>query len=520
MFGFNRRVGVLQTIFAVVIGFGMSGSVQAKTDDAVFRYVITETGMATSFDPLDADSTNNLPVARMLYATPLESSTTNQLESQILESFNFDTKSRTIEWVVRKNLHFSDGTSLTPDDVAFAVARMAFARPKFPVISAIEGLEAWTKKPNALTSLPKGISVNGSKISIKFDQTVEHPLFRFCLELFSIIPKRCVDLSTNKVTCSTIPSSGRYTVSKREQSELHFVKHGQTTDQKSPSAIVFKYVKPADIGDQMTGFDQRTVIAGNELSFTAAQLAAIEKQLNTKFMPAARYAAIHINQNTGPFKDKACRKLFANVFRSAFADLFKTDSHEVSLFTKILPGYLSSEELRKSGPPSSESEKKCRDDLAKHKISWGFPEAEKDAKFFVALKAAFDRLGMKTVGVSFADRKEFADAFADGRVSFYYGGSGFWAHDPKGDVQMLFTPHLHKPLQHLSDDARLQELIRKLDTSPEPFRDLNQFIYADARLNIYTHVRRFFASKDKLLLTEVPFAITSPAPWQVFENRK
>lgn len=163
----------------------------------------------------------------------------------------------------------------------------------------------------------------------------------------------------------------------------------------------------------------------------------------------------------------------------------------------------------------------CRDALSKGKVAWGFPESEKDAKFFIALKTALERLGMKSDGgISFNDRKQFADAFADGRIAFYYGGSGFWALDPGGDVQMLFTPDLHKPLQHLSGDAQLQQLIRNLNANPESFRELNRFVYADARLNIYTHVRRFFASKNKNLLGEVPFAITSPAPWQVFEARK
>lgn len=520
MVGFNRRETFLSILMVLVIGFGMSDSAKGKTDESVFRYVITETAAATSLDPLDADSTNNLPVARMLYATPLESSGTNQLESQVLESFLFDAKTRTIEWVVRKDLKYSDGTPITPDDVAFAVLRMAKARPKFPVIEAIEGLEAWAEKPNALTTFPKGISIVENKISIKFDKDIDHPLFRFCLELFSIIPKRCVDIATNKLSCTTIPSSGRYILEKRDQAVLQFTKHAHTLDKKAPQRINFEYVKPSELADRLSNFDERTVIAGNELSFTAAQMSAVEKSLNTKFMPAARYASLHINHAVGPFKEKACRKLFADTFRSAYNEAFKEDSHEVSLFTKILPGYLSLQEINKA-PLSTGDEKTCRDTLSKSKVSWGYPESEKDAKFFVALKAAFERLGMKIdSGVSFADRKQFAEAFAEGRIAFYYGGSGFWALDPSGDVQMLFTPNLHKPLQHLSGDTRFRQLVDKLDSNPEAFRELNRFVYTDARLNIYTHVRRFFASKNKALLGEVPFAITSPAPWQVFEERK
>ena len=516
-----NRLNTVKTLLALVIGIGMGDFAQGKIEESAFRYVITETGAATSFDPLDADSTNNLQVARMLYATPLESSSANQLESLVLESFRFDAKTRTIEWLVRKDLRYSDGTAITTDDVAFAVLRMAYARPKFPVIKAIEGLEPWVAKTNALMSSPKGISVSGNKISIKFARDVDHPLFRFCLELFSIIPKRCVDLTTNKVTCSTVPSSGRYTLTKHAQTELQFTKHAHATDQHAPERINFEYLNPTELAGRLPTLDERTVVAGNELSFTAAQMSAVEKSLNTKFMPAARYASLHINQAVEPFKEKECRKLFADTFRRAFNDAFKEDSHEVSLFTKILPGYLSSQEIGKVPPLTVGDDKGCRDALSKSKISWGFPESERDAKFFVALKNALERLGIKSDGgISFTDRKQFAEAFADGRIAFYYGGSGFWALDPAGDVQMLFTPNLHKPLQHLSSDKRLQQLIGELGKNPESFRELNRFVYADARLNIYTHVRRFFASKNKSLLGEVPFAITSPAPWQVFEAGK
>ena len=37
-----------------------------------FTYIITGTGPAQSLDPLDADQTINLPIARMRYLTPVE----------------------------------------------------------------------------------------------------------------------------------------------------------------------------------------------------------------------------------------------------------------------------------------------------------------------------------------------------------------------------------------------------------------------------------------------------------------
>ena len=151
------------------------------------EYIITETDKHTSLDPLDADLTHNLPVARMIYATPLEIDASDSITSLVLESFNYDRTSKTITWVVKKGLKFSDGTSMTADDVAFSVTRMLHARPKFPVIENIDGVSEWLKGSAPLSAEPSGIKIDGQKITIKLTKDSPHPLFRFCLR-FTMLP--------------------------------------------------------------------------------------------------------------------------------------------------------------------------------------------------------------------------------------------------------------------------------------------------------------------------------------------
>ena len=152
-----------------------------KDDQREAEYVVTETGLPTSYDPLDADSTQNLSVMRMLYATPLEISLENELTSSILEDFRYVSDSQEIVWKVKEGLKYSDGKQLTADDVAFSVSRMAFTRPKFPVLENIVGLSEWINEQTPLKSYPKGIVVRGQTITIKLNKNLKHPLFRFCL---------------------------------------------------------------------------------------------------------------------------------------------------------------------------------------------------------------------------------------------------------------------------------------------------------------------------------------------------
>jgi hypothetical protein len=55
--------------------------------EGVFRYIITESERPYSLDPLLADIWDNLPVARMIYATPVEVNNDGSLSSKVLESF-------------------------------------------------------------------------------------------------------------------------------------------------------------------------------------------------------------------------------------------------------------------------------------------------------------------------------------------------------------------------------------------------------------------------------------------------
>lgn len=198
------------TLITLALAGFMAPETMAGVTEREYRYIITETAGPNSFDPLDGDNTINLPVIRMIYATPLETGNNNQLSSRILESFKYEASKREIEWKVKSGLKYEDGTSIDAEDVAFAVARMAYTRPKFPILESIKGLNEWLQTNSPLKTLPKGITVSGSVVKIQFATEVDHPLFRFCLELFSVIPRKCVDIATNKITCKNIPESGPY----------------------------------------------------------------------------------------------------------------------------------------------------------------------------------------------------------------------------------------------------------------------------------------------------------------------
>ena len=496
----------------------MSASALAESEQT-YTYVITETTGPTSLDPLDADSTNNLPVARMIYATPLEISDQNQLTSSILDSFEYDRAKAAIYWSVKSGLSFQDGTPITADDVAFAVARMAFARPKFPVIQHIRGVEDWAAEPGALSKLPSGISVDGKKISIRLKSNLEHPLFRFCLELFSVIPKRCVDVQTNKISCKEIPESGYYRLLSKTAESLMFERRKELRAKETlPRVVRFEYVPVSEVGGK--SFGERSVISGNELMYSRPVLKDLESRMVFRPTPASRFAGFLLHPQVKPFQDKNCRRYFSRLFRESYAEVAdKSQSLETSLFTKVLPGYLTASQLLNMSPKIPEpAAAKCRQALREATITWGYVRGEKSI-FHDVMKATLKKLGGKESSPFEAkDRKELISRFVDRELGVSPSSSGFWALDPAGDLKMLFTPSLHKMLQFVAADAQLQEMIEKAEKDPGQFGRINQYLYDEALINVYAHLRRFYAFPDKSGVADIPFAITSPAPWQVFRQ--
>lgn len=511
-----HRLIIVATLMVIMQNIGMAQD--------TFKYIITEANAPTSFDPLDADSTENLPAARMLYLTPLEISSKDALVSTVLESFKYDERHQRMTWVVRKGLTFSDGQLITPTDVAFGVARMAYKRPGFPVIEHIKGLTEWIKQPMALETFPVGIKVTGQKVEIEFARPVLHPLFRFCLELFSIIPKSSVDLKENKLKQPRPPSSGYYELVNQDASGWLFKKRANLTaihGEKAPPQILFQFKPSTDLVAFSREIDANTVAASNEGLFTPNELSEITRNTEMRSAPSSRYGGMYLNPNVAPFGKKECRQLFAHAFRTALeSEHYEGFQCESSIFTKIMPGYLKPTELAKGLPKFSNE---CREALKNATFQWGLVKGMRNFYFETAMRKAIAALGMEKVTYrELESKKEAYDLFFDGKIAVIFGASGFWPVDPAGDLQMLFTPNLHKALAFISHDEEFQRLIKKLQVEMDAkkrvalFETINRHLYDEALFNAYAHFRRFLITSKTHSLKDIPLAITSAAPWQVF----
>lgn len=488
---------------------------KASSDLTELTYIITETRGIDSFDPISADSTQNLPVMRMLYATPLESGDGNSLESSILSEFRYNSETRTIHFRVKPGLSFADGQKLTAEDVALAITRMAYFRPTFPVIKNIVGVAEWSERKQGIVSPPAGIVIQDDSIVIHLDRPHVNPLFRFCLELFSIIPKSCVDLTSGKLSCRQPAFSGYFRLADASLNETSFAirsEDGAPKLKQKISKVTFRYQTLEEACSRKLKIDE--VIAGSETEFLVSNCRNLVADKQIHWLPSARFLVLRFNPHHSLFLRREARQYFAERVRQVLRQDANSVDVQRGLFSRLLPGYLSSAEFPE---PDERFASSFKD--KEIVLPVGGPNIVSAASSAVIEVA--HQLGMRVETVEPSNQAESVAKFINGEFAVTVGGSGFWAQDPVGDLTMWFTKNLHKTMTFAWEDdgiySRLYELENELDpkqikTKMESF---NQYLYDQSIIAPIVHFRRLFISSSLAGDLLIPQAITSPAPWQL-----
>lgn len=494
---------------------------QQLSENAVFAPM---TSKLTSFDPLDADQYQNIWSMRMLHLTPIEVSVNNRLVSQVLSSFSYDPVNSQIKFDVRKDRTFSDGSRIEAEDIAFTIARMAFTRPKFPVVSRIVGLQEWLRSETPLLSLPAGIAIAGETITISLDRRLENPLFRFSMEIFSIVPRRSIDPVTNKLKMTRPPTSGNYEIESESARSVVFRLRTPPIEHNinAPRTVRFDHEITEPNFSQFMNHPPNFVFAGPEFPLRMARVDLEAQGANVTWAPASYIAALQINPDVEPFGSKSCRRQFADTFRETVAQAMgDRASLEPGLFPRIVPGYLPPTELTPSNKEASSST--TNESFKGKSVAWRAYPKGRNEFFNEAIRST-----AKTLKLELSEQGELdigeakRSGFRGLETAFFFGQTGFWALDPVGDVQMLFAPNMHSMLEPIWRDGKVGEMLEQVGRDAEPhevesrMKEFNRYIVDQALFNVVGHFRFYFASTGAATLRDVPLAVQQPYAWQVF----
>lgn len=122
-----RTLGLIVCLLAILMtacgGTSQSGSAQKATDDKqVFVYPISGKDIST-FDPATAEDNASVVASGMVFTGLVQVDENQKLIKQLAESYSVANDGLTWTFKLRPNLKFSDGSSLTAQDVLYSINR-------------------------------------------------------------------------------------------------------------------------------------------------------------------------------------------------------------------------------------------------------------------------------------------------------------------------------------------------------------------------------------------------------------
>ncbi|MFK7824418.1 MAG: ABC transporter substrate-binding protein [Oligoflexales bacterium] len=471
----------------------------------------TVSGVFGSFDPLDADYTKNIRVMRLLYSTPVEKDENGKLSSSILDRFEYNEVLKTLTFQLKSGLNFSDGSSITLDDLKLSILRMLHERPTFDPLKYIEGIDKWQAHGKKLDTLPSGLSLNEKTrtLTIKLSQHVNHPFERFTMEIFSVIPKKCIDTKSAKMICATPPFSGDYTLEENDSPFLKFRK--RSSNKNIPDRLNIVFMSPVRVIKYLENFRSNHVILSNEIDIPPEHRFFIKSKFRDNSIPEVRFFALVLNKRTKTFENKRVRQYFAKEYRSTLNKLFGRE--DGSIFTQISPGYISLGDLYdKAGNFSKKEEQEIRNHLKTHPPKWMKNSFANHDPFQIYLKETLKRLGISESPIlPEKDRKKEMELWKKGEFDIRPTHSGLDTNDPTLDLKMLFTKNMHYFLIDLQDDIHLQQMlgsinhtqVKKMDINL--LKKINQYLFEESVFSIVANysIGQYTLKDSKLKFTNV-----------------
>lgn len=493
-------------------------------------FVIANAGPIYSYDPLEGLNLRNSRVLQLLYSRPIEMDLSGNYFSEILDNFSYDQKSKTVSLTMKKKLIFSDKTKITLDDLVLSIKRNALKRPTYPPVRDLQGIAEWRQKKNPLQQPLEGIKIDRVKqrIDLVYTKDQKAPFEKLSMTTFGIIPGKCVDLKSNNLSCDIPPSSGKYIQdssflekSKQEifsPTFLKFKSRGISSD-LAPTIWV-AYMSPSRIINYVESFNEKTVVVVNEIDIPSIQKKTLLAKMKLQISPKIMYSFLELNPYSTTFKDIRVRQYFAKKYRETLSE--SDIRAEGSQMTNIVLGYLSLKTLENDIKPfSTKEEQAILAHLRKNPPKWMKTNQSVYDPFSIVFAKTMAKLSVDSNIVASEEYSgQHQDLWDKGVISIRPGYSTMGPVDPTNDIKTVFTPNLHRFLNFVTEDKKLQELVLKLTpTDRLSHENLNRYLFTQSKFAVTANFSRLFlVSKDNK--NNYPFRLHEPEVWMFYASKK
>ena len=492
--------------------------------------VITAFGSPKSFDPLTAFSIRNRFLFEMIYSQPFVITGRNSIKSALFSSYSYDQGNNKLALQLKESAFYTDGKPITSDDVLLAFKRVILKFPQIASIRDIHGKSDWLKRKYPLEENLPGLYARGNKIFVNFNQPQKNPIVNFAMTIFSVLPRKCISLKTNKLICKQPPLSGLYTPdsyslkSYSDNSKIVFNLNRNigltpiSTDTK-PSGTTFKTIKVffrhlwtvKEVEHEFSD-EANLAIYSTTDKLSRELIPAYRDKFHLRFYPKNMITYVLFNPNHAVFEKSVCRNYFADELRQVSSEQGINNSKITKSFFPILyPGYIPSEKFGWTISPKNR--KQCSKIFEREKI-YTYLSTDK-FKYFNAINGVIQKLNLNEIHLKSVSG---VPAFTSGKTSFVFGYLKLPTFDTASGLSSIFSEGRSFITKYLSDsDPEFRKYLDDLqkDASQESFKNLNNYIYQDARLSVLNHYG-YLLLIGKNLPMAGKTSTARPKAWEIF----
>jgi peptide/nickel transport system substrate-binding protein len=279
----------------LVCALALLGAAPQAQAAAPAQFNIDQANEPAGLDPHGQWNADSYYVYRNIFDNLLTRTTEGQIAPQIATAWRYlsDTE---IEFTIRKDVKFHDGSALTPDDVAFSIRRIidpAFASPQLGQFNQI--VDAQVSGPD----------------SVRVKTDAPSPVLLAQLVKLSIVPRKVVEAVGKEAFNAQPVGSGPYRFAGWQRGvAVTLARNEAYWETKGPfEKVVFRAVPDAAtrLADLQTGTaDLVTTLDTDQ----AAQLAS-SARAEPRFVLSERVAYLQLNTSKPPLDDVRVRRAIA-----------------------------------------------------------------------------------------------------------------------------------------------------------------------------------------------------------------
>jgi ABC-type transport system substrate-binding protein len=456
-----------------------------------------------TLDTHEADTPPVMQIARNIYGTLVSEYVDGKAQGILAKDWTISSDGKEWKFKLREHLTFDDGSPITPESILLNFKRILWLTKEEGLV--LNSLLPEVKHWKSMNEKSDNIFINKNhELVFRF---IRRPISLFEAigqPIYGIANPKCFDENGKWKDPMCTSSSGQYKIDKIESNYI------QISSRKLFNAVdnapdIIQIYWPTNKNDSVIkAIEERRADLTVEHSFALGS-EKLKKLKNSGVQveeePPMRMHFVHLNHKRGPFLSKEIRQSFRDLFTiKLFANkdfLSSGITPDSSFIPKGGVGY-------KNYPmPSKPDMKKMNKSEIVEVLFYPISSDEKiQGSIEKSVIDSLNELGINYNIQKFSERFDAFNKMRNDQFDIIVRGSGILAHNPYGDLRMMFMSKLGARIPNPSNE--IPKLIEEAEIEPDSVKrghlvtKINDIIHDESVVINFAHSKLLYLSNKNL----------------------